>query len=189
MDFHEEALEWLQRNAPELGVVDFEPGDVIVNVYKLRTVLKKIHEIRNSIVGLATFNWSEHMYPLVAALGEIGLNAEGYEISRPRFTTMLERTLEAEKEVERLRGAYNTLAFSHSEEVGELEHQKDEALAEVERFKGLMHGVERAATFLLDYVTTTAEEDLDDEKFWKPMREARSSLLAPGPDVNEEEPA
>jgi hypothetical protein len=99
---HEEALAWLQKNAPDLKVFDFEPGDCIVNVYKLRTVLEKIHEIRNSIVGLQTVNWSEHIYPLVAALGEIGLNAEGYETSRPRFTTMLERTCAAEKKVKAL---------------------------------------------------------------------------------------
>lgn len=108
---HEEALAWLQENAPGLKVFDFEPGDCIVNVYKLRTVLEKIHEIRNSIVGLQTVNWSEHIYPLVAALGEIGLNAEGYEISHPRFSTMLDRTLKAEKERDE---AVADLAASHS---------------------------------------------------------------------------
>lgn len=150
---HDKALAWLQNNTPGLNAHEFEPGDVIVNIYKLQTLLEKIHEIRNSIVGLATFNWSEHMYPLVAALGEIGLDAEGYDISRPRFSTMLKRTVKAEKQVEEL--------------------------------KGLLHGVERAATFLLDHVTTMAEEDLDDEKFWKPMREARLALQAPGPDLDE----
>ena len=102
---HDEALAWLQENAPELKVFEHEPGEVIVNVYKLRTVLEKIHEIRNSIVGLQTVNWSEHIYPLVAALGEIGLHAEGYEISRPRFRTMLDRTCEAEKKAEKLNDA------------------------------------------------------------------------------------
>lgn len=71
------------------------------------TALKKINEIRNSIIGLQTINWSEHIYPLVAALNEAGIEGLGYPINRERFGTMLERTLAAEKRVAELEARLN----------------------------------------------------------------------------------
>jgi hypothetical protein len=38
----------------------------------MRAALQKISEIRDSIIGLQKFNWSEHAYPLVAALDAAG---------------------------------------------------------------------------------------------------------------------
>lgn len=58
--------------------------------------LTKINNIRNSIIGFQTVNWSEHIYPLVAALEEAGIEGAGYPVSRENVGTMLERTLAAE---------------------------------------------------------------------------------------------
>ncbi len=63
---------------------------------RLKTGLVKINEIRSSIVGMQKINWSEHIYPLVAALDEAGMVGMTYEDARPHFGTMLERTLAAE---------------------------------------------------------------------------------------------
>lgn len=63
-----------------------------------RAALGKINEIRNSIVGMQTLNWSEHIYPLVAALNEAGVKGMPYPEGREHFGTMLERTLAAEAE-------------------------------------------------------------------------------------------
>lgn len=70
---------------------------------RLRAALEKINAIRNSIIGLQTINWSEHVYQLVAALEEAGLEGMGYPASRARYGTMLERTTKAEDEANRLR--------------------------------------------------------------------------------------
>lgn len=58
--------------------------------------LTKINAIRNSIVGLQTINWSEHVYPLVAALNEAGYSAMQYEDAKQHYGTMLERTVRLE---------------------------------------------------------------------------------------------
>jgi len=72
---------------------------------KRAVALSKINDIRNSIIGCQTVNWSEHIYPLVAALEEAGIEGAGYPASRTNVGTMLERTLAAENEVMALRAA------------------------------------------------------------------------------------
>lgn len=52
---------------------------------RYRKALEKIDEIRNSIVGKQTVNWSAHIYPLVAALEEAGFRGLGYEEARSRY--------------------------------------------------------------------------------------------------------
>lgn len=80
-------------------------------IERLNWALQRINTIRNSIVGFHTVNWSEHIYPLVAALNEAGIEGMSYAEGRVNFGTMLERTNKAEAEnttlkaeVERLRG-------------------------------------------------------------------------------------
>lgn len=73
--------------------------------------LRKIDAIRNSIVGLQAMSFSEHVYPLVAALNEAGYPGEGYTIARANVGTLLDRATKAEAEVERLRGEVASLAL------------------------------------------------------------------------------
>jgi hypothetical protein len=77
-------------------------------VERLTVGLDKINDIRNSIIGLSiiglqTVNWSEHIYPLVAALNEAGIEGTPYEDGRKKFGALLNRAVDAEAEVERLR--------------------------------------------------------------------------------------
>jgi hypothetical protein len=55
-------------------------------------------------------NYSEHVYPLVAALDAVGMRGMPYSEALPKYGTMLERTLAAEAERDRLREALKQIA-------------------------------------------------------------------------------
>lgn len=80
--------------------------------------LKKINEIRNGIVGLQSINWSEHIYPLVAALNEADVKGMQWPEARAYFGTMLERTVKSEATVKELQSR-----------ISELEKEKKELTA------------------------------------------------------------
>lgn len=65
-------------------------------VAKYKTALDAINVVRNSIVGLQRFGFSEHAYPLVAALDKAGIEGMPYDTARPHFEGLLGRALEAE---------------------------------------------------------------------------------------------
>jgi hypothetical protein len=77
----------------------------------LMVALNKINDIRNSIIGCQKMNWSEHIYPLVAALNEAGIEGQSYPEARAYVGTMLERTLAAENEVIGLRAALAAIEY------------------------------------------------------------------------------
>lgn len=56
----------------------------------------KVNVIRNSIVGFQGFNFSEHAYPLVAALNAAGFEGQNYPEALAYFGSMLDRTNAAE---------------------------------------------------------------------------------------------
>lgn len=66
---------------------------------ELEAVLSTINDIRNSIIGFQTVNFSEHVYPLVAALKRAGIEGTGYPQAREQFGTMLERTKTAKAKI------------------------------------------------------------------------------------------
>lgn len=72
---------------------------------KAGAALAKINAIRNSIIGSQKVNWSEHVYPLVAALDEAGQVGLPYPEARARVVTLLDRATAAETERDRLREA------------------------------------------------------------------------------------
>lgn len=53
---------------------------------RARAALRKINELRNSIVGSQSVGWSRHIYPLVAALNEAGYQGLEYEQARAKET-------------------------------------------------------------------------------------------------------
>lgn len=89
--------------APE--VLDFIFDFFYSEIEKRDKALNKINGIRNSIIGLQKINWSEHIYPLVAALNEADIQGMEYNDAREHFGTMLERTNKAEQELASLRKA------------------------------------------------------------------------------------
>lgn len=76
----------------------------------LRLALKRIDEIRNSIVGAQTVNWSEHIYPLVAALEGAGYKGQSYETARENVGTLIERANKAEARAKGLEAALVKIA-------------------------------------------------------------------------------
>jgi|SRR5690242_17298568 len=46
---------------------------------ELREALDRVNDIRNSIIGCQGFNFSMHAYPLVAALGAVGIEGMSYK--------------------------------------------------------------------------------------------------------------
>lgn len=70
-----------------------------------REALGKINTIRDSIIGLQTMDWSEHVYPLVAALDAAGLEGMDYPEARENFGTTLERAVAAEDRIAALEAA------------------------------------------------------------------------------------
>lgn len=54
-----------------------------------RAALEKIDAIRDSIIGFQTVGWSDHIYPLVAALKDAGFSGKGYDAMRTEIRTML----------------------------------------------------------------------------------------------------
>ena len=64
--------------------------DVVELAELYQKTLQKISDIRDSMIGLQQLNWSEHIYPLVAALDEAGFKGAGYKIARENAGTMFD---------------------------------------------------------------------------------------------------
>lgn len=58
---------------------------------KAAGALGEINEIRNTIIGTQTVNWSRDIYPLVRALEDAGLKGEGAERARDKAVTLIEQ--------------------------------------------------------------------------------------------------
>jgi hypothetical protein len=71
--------------------VEAERDAAKAELAKMRGALEKVSAIRDSIVGMQGFNFSEHAYPLVAALKEAGFEGSGYEIARANLGTLIEQ--------------------------------------------------------------------------------------------------
>ncbi len=84
-------------------------GVLRVRAERAEAGLRKINEIRNSIVGSQTVNFSEHIYPLVAALNEAGVAGLPYPEARANVGTLMERAGRAEAQLAALRAAVGPL--------------------------------------------------------------------------------
>ncbi|MGL4809235.1 MAG: hypothetical protein ACRC4O_10870, partial [Giesbergeria sp.] len=82
---------------------DMWPAAVVADSPELaraRAALATINGIRNSIIGSQSINWSEHIYPLVAALDGAGFSGESYPEARANVGTSIERIAALEAEIE-----------------------------------------------------------------------------------------
>lgn len=151
-------------------------------VARLRTALTKLNEIRNSIVGVQGFNFSEHAYPMVAALNEAGFEGLPYPEARANVGTLIERATKAEAELEALRARCSDKALPDpldvliagmkptemAKSLAKAVRRGDDAEIEAERLRGViktggaMYRAERARLGVpgghepapdLDYVT------------------------------------
>jgi hypothetical protein len=74
----------------------------VKDIDRLTAALVKISAIRDSIIGLQNINWSEHIYPLVAALDEAGFEGAPYPEAREYVGTLLERNKALEDHLRKL---------------------------------------------------------------------------------------
>jgi len=89
----------------KVAEVERERDEAIARAERAEAALAKVNAIRNSIIGSQTVNWSEHVYPLVAALDAAGVEGLGYEEARRSVGTLLERAERAEAQLAALREA------------------------------------------------------------------------------------
>ncbi len=92
------SIDWVE---PEDEEPEESDADVVADrsaeVEKYRKALDKINAIRNSIVGAQAVDWSEHIYPLVAALDEAGFKGQTYEEARSNVGMLIEQMEVLEK--------------------------------------------------------------------------------------------
>ena len=91
-------------------------------VERLSTALRKVSDIRDSIVGAQTFNFSEHAYPLVAVLDGAGFKGAGYEIARANLGTLIDNCKRAADERDALREQLATMTGNWKLERGDRQH-------------------------------------------------------------------
>ena len=124
-------------NAAAIARLTAERDEARAEVERLRAFGEKVNAIRDSIVGAQALNWSEHAYPLVAALDEAGFVGKGYEIARANLGTLIEQIKKAEAEVERLRDTVRKREQEHLEACAEA----DEHRAENEKLRAQLRDV------------------------------------------------
>ena len=69
-------------------------------VDELESAMSAISEIRNSIIGTQQINWSEHIYPLVAALNNAGFAGEDYETAKENMGTLIDQVADMTEALE-----------------------------------------------------------------------------------------
>jgi hypothetical protein len=94
----------------------------------LREALRKISAIRDSIIGAQAVNWSEHIYPLVAALQKGGFEGLEYAEARKNVGTLLDRIAELERADAKWREiAADHVDLHHAHEALEIKHAQQAA--------------------------------------------------------------
>lgn len=92
-DYTDDHGKKLHRDLQEaLGVPSHYTNDeCIERVRQLMLALWKINDIRNNIIGTQTVNWSEHVYPLVSALKEVGMKGLEYPDAREQAGNLVQQ--------------------------------------------------------------------------------------------------
>lgn len=146
-----------------------ETSDAGERVAQLEALGEKINAIRNSIIGLQKLNWSEHVYPLVAALNDAGFDGMEYPEARQNFGTMLERAVKAEDRADAAEAELSRLrAYADTEDAinRSLRERLDVAVKALEPFAIVGGGIHKSHH---DNAHTDVEQRLspDDERDWR----------------------
>lgn len=126
--------------------------EILAELEASRAALAKIDAIRNNIIGKQGVDWSRDIYPLVAVLGEVGYEGEGYDRARARIIAEMDAEAnnphpEAEKVVDKA-----FAAIAHGDEIhrGWLRHEMQKFvptvrahLAELEAARAVVEAARR----------------------------------------------
>ncbi len=87
--------------------------NLVAEVRQLRARVAALEDVSEPPKGV---NWSEHVYPLVAALKEAGYEGEAYNVARERAETLHARVEQLKTQRDAARGRLNGLAvmFRHN---------------------------------------------------------------------------
>lgn len=112
MEDKETLIEQLRDDTYYGQAVEDEAAD---EIERLREFGEKVNAIRNSIIGTQTIDWSEHIYPLVAALNEAGFDGQEYPEAKANIGTLLERNEQLRTVGNQLRDAIANYPMSDEE--------------------------------------------------------------------------
>jgi hypothetical protein len=129
-------------------------NDAHTEIQQLTVALDRISAIRDSIISMQGFNWSEHAYPLVAALDEVGFHGAGHEIAPANLGTLIEQIKASEVEVERLRADLDGVR----DKLAELEDDRIRALKRAFALTLDTQTCEEAVTALVSMVRVARAE-------------------------------
>ncbi len=155
-----------------------DTSDVVARLEQYRAALEKISAIRDSIIGFQNVGWSEHIYPLVAALHEAGFDGIGYDKARENVSTLLAMTKAAE---DRALTAERLLAEARAEVVAE-QYRHGETGLELEAAKALLKPFADVASYIADTRPGWDHDDFDIGGSLSPLitlkafRDARASI-------------
>lgn len=85
----DELSEALEANARNVLALDDALMAANARIKVLEAFGAKVSAIMDSICGIQSFHWSEHAYPLRAALDEAGFPGKGYEIARKDIVSLI----------------------------------------------------------------------------------------------------
>ena len=135
--------------AANFSDIDINDGDAAVSASfarklererdEARVALAKINNIRNSIIAHQSCNFSEHVYPLVAALNEAGISGMSYPDALAYYGPVTKRCAEAEAERDQLRKVCDELAEKNQKILTLPGISRIELCAAYDNYKSLPH--------------------------------------------------
>jgi DNA repair exonuclease SbcCD ATPase subunit len=169
-----EALLWLEAGRGFAGQVK-ALQDAIDELVAARVALEVINGIRNSVVGLQRLSWSEHIYPLVAALDAAGMEGLDYPEARANVGTLLERLATAQRERDEARAELKELRSIlvwWNENVGDLEKIWSALLDEARAQRDHYHDKVEQLTGALQKIHDASEGTVEQ------LKEARAEIAS-----------
>ena len=126
-------LREIENMRKERGELRTKNAALEAELTALKTMGEKVNGIRNSIVGTQTINWSEHIYPLVAALEEAGIKGMPYPEAMRNIGTVLQQLAALRKDVREAVGELRKLGnYEHPAKYNSCEEYADKIAADLE---------------------------------------------------------
>lgn len=100
----------LDHGSVDAGIASNLASEAAAAIERLLAGLTAISAIRDSIIGFQNVGWSEHIYPLVAALRDAGFEGVGYDEARKNIGRTIDALAAAEAQRDKLIEALTEIA-------------------------------------------------------------------------------